>query len=116
MAEVTTGKYAKHARWRAKNRALGLCPRCGGEPQRGRAQCATCLRKRSVLNKRRRAQRIAAARVAATCFRCGGPNPFAKDGRQLCEKCRAEYNARQREWYLLRKRAAQSTWFFPRRH
>ena len=34
----------KQLKYRRARMALGLCPRCGGEQEKGRKLCASCLR------------------------------------------------------------------------
>ena len=90
------GKNAKNKRWREKNRALGLCERCGKPREPGRVLCAYHLEKRKADANRRYAKKIA----ANVCPVCRTQSPEVGT---ICSSCKPRVNCMQRVYYERRK-------------
>ena len=60
---------AAAARYRARNRARGDCPKCGRTPPAGQSYCERCLRNGSETRKRERERK----KAQGQCVRCQSP-------------------------------------------
>lgn len=74
-------KNAKSRYW--ARREAGVCTRCAGPLENGKAKCESCLQYFRAQDKRWRDSRLSESQ----CIKCAGPCP---DGQSRCDDCLAK--------------------------
>jgi len=92
-------KYEKNTRWRKKNKAFGLCPRCGKKPETGGVHCIFCREKKRKLDRAYWSRRKRNAKDKGVCWKCGN---LYIGNMSLCEICNTEWNRYQVARYVER--------------